>query len=163
MPLLTLITAGASDRFSSGRNALVTRTTLITLVSNTSSASSPVSSDAATRAPMIPALLISVSMRPSCASTSATARRTEPSSVTSIGDEARAEAIGGGLPAVGVAGADDHRLAELDQAAGGLVAEALVGPGDEGNSGHEPSLPDRPADSQGRVNGRKAGTTQASQ
>ena len=74
MPLLTLITAGASDRFSSGRNAVVTRTTLITLVSNTSRASSPVSSDAATWAPMIPALLISVSTRPSCASMSAAAR-----------------------------------------------------------------------------------------
>ena len=63
----------------------MTRTTLITLVSNTSSASSPVSSDAATRAPMIPALLISVSMRPSCASMSAAARLTDPSSVTSMG------------------------------------------------------------------------------
>jgi len=84
-PLLTLMTAGAADRRSSGRNACVTRTTLIAFVLNTSVASAPVRSPAGIRGPVMPALLMSRSMRPSCASTSAAAAATDTSSVTSIG------------------------------------------------------------------------------
>jgi len=43
-------------------------------------------------------------------------------------DEAHAETAGGGLAALGVPGADDHLVAQSGQPAGGLVAEALVGP-----------------------------------
>jgi hypothetical protein len=50
-------------------------------------------------------------------------------------DEAGSERVGCGLAALTVAGADDHGLTECDEPAGGLVAEPLVGSGDEGD-GH---------------------------
>ena len=43
--------------------------------------------------------------------------------------EAGTGAIGGGLAAPGVPVADDNGVAQFGQPAGGLVAEALVGPG----------------------------------
>ena len=56
-------------------------------------------------------------------------------------DEADAERGGGGCAELGVSGAKDDGAAELGQAAGGLVAEALVRPCDEGDRGHGSSLP----------------------
>ena len=54
--------------------------------------------------------------------------------------EPGAELIGGGLAALRISGADDDRLAELDEAAGCLVAKAFVSPGDECDGGHAISL-----------------------
>jgi hypothetical protein len=70
-----------------------------------------------------------------------------------------AETIDGGLAAPGVPGADDHVVAQFGQPAGGLVAEALVGPCDEGNGGHESSIGLSAAGSQGCLDSRKASTT----
>ena len=90
---------------------------------------------------------------------SAAAFLTEASSVTSIGDEAHAEPVGGGLASPGIPGADDHVVAQFGQPAGGLVAQALVGPGDEGNGGHGSSIISFAAGHQGRLDGRKTSTT----
>jgi dihydroflavonol-4-reductase len=74
-------------------------------------------------------------------------------------DEPHAETVGRRLAALGIPGADDHVVAQLGQPAGGLVAEALVGSGDEGNGGHESSIGRSAAGGQGCPDGRTASTT----
>jgi len=76
-------------------------------------------------------------------------------------DEADPEPIGGGPAALGVPRAHDHGLALLGQAAGGLVAEALVRPGDKGNCAHASSIGRTPRHNQRRLDGRKTRTTLA--
>lgn len=73
-------------------------------------------------------------------------------------DEAHAEPSGGVLPALRVACSEEDCLAELGEAAGSLVAEALVRSSDEGDGGHESSIVRRAGDSQGCLDGRKACT-----
>jgi hypothetical protein len=130
---------------------------LTTFVSNTSRASSPVSSAAGARVPGIPTLLMSVSMRASCASMSAAARATESSSVTSI---ATKRAPSRRRPSeLWVARAEDDGVSEFSQAAGGLVAESLVRPGDEGDLSDGSRIRPPVTIGQGRTDHRKASTT----
>ena len=102
-----------------------------TLVASTCSSTSGVTSGTGTIPPEIPALLTSTSSAP----TVSTAAATLASSVTSSCDEARAQLLRGGAAARLVARADPHVVALGDQPPRRLVAEALVGSGDQGR-GH---------------------------
>ena len=79
----------------------MTRTMLATFVLSTSSASSPVRSATAASRPVMPALLMSVSTRPSCASMSAAARAYRHFVRHVDLDEADAERGGGGRAELG--------------------------------------------------------------
>jgi hypothetical protein len=74
---------------------------------------------------------------------------------------AAVQAVGGGPAAPRVAGTDDHGVAQCGQPAGGLVAEALVGPGNEGDGSHESSIGSATTGNQGCLDRRKARTTVA--
>src|SRR3954447_19489478 len=97
-PLLTLMMTGSADRRSSGRNAVVVRTTPTTLTSKTPKASAAVRALGSPTGPLMPALLIRTSIEPSCSATFAAAAATEASSVTSMGTNRAPSAAAASAP-----------------------------------------------------------------
>src|SRR5262249_29729537 len=130
-PLDTLTIRGCSAARSRGRNACVTRIGPKTLIANPSIAASAVNSSAASRGAAVPALLIRTSRRPKSLRTPG-GGRLDAVVVSRIDvDEGRTELLRRFATTLRTAAPGQHGMTEIDEPPGRLIAEPLVGSGDE--------------------------------